>query len=84
MLINQNAGSGGDAMPWYFRKAGIGSWWHATWGGLVGIGVSATARWRLGTAPRYAIYASTATGSEITASHLMWLSRSAQRCGCRA
>jgi tricorn protease len=30
MLINQNAGSGGDAMPWYFRKAGIGK--------LVGIG----------------------------------------------
>ena len=24
MLINQNSGSGGDAMPWYFRKARIG------------------------------------------------------------
>jgi len=27
MIINQFAGSGGDAMPWYFRKAGIGRWW---------------------------------------------------------
>ncbi len=24
MIINQSAGSGGDAMPWYFRKAGPG------------------------------------------------------------
>jgi tricorn protease len=24
MIINEMAGSGGDAMPWYFRKAGIG------------------------------------------------------------
>lgn len=39
MLINQNAGSGGDAMPWYFRKAGIGKLVGTrTWGGLVGIG----------------------------------------------
>ena len=39
MLINQNSGSGGDAMPWYFRKAGIGKLIGTrTWGGLVGIG----------------------------------------------
>lgn len=39
MIINQFAGSGGDAMPWYFRKAGIGPLvGHRTWGGLVGIG----------------------------------------------
>ncbi len=39
MLINQNAGSGGDAMPWYFHKAGIGKLIGTrTWGGLVGIG----------------------------------------------
>ena len=25
MIINQSAGSGGDAMPWYFRKAGLGT-----------------------------------------------------------
>jgi tricorn protease len=38
MIINENAGSGGDAMPWYFRKAGIGRLvGKRTWGGLVGI-----------------------------------------------
>ncbi len=39
MIINQFSGSGGDAMPWYFRKAGIGPLVGVrTWGGLVGIG----------------------------------------------
>jgi tricorn protease len=39
MIINQFAGSGGDAMPWYFRKAGLGPLVGVkTWGGLVGIG----------------------------------------------
>jgi tricorn protease len=39
MIINQYAGSGGDAMPWYFRKANIGPLVGVrTWGGLVGIG----------------------------------------------
>jgi len=39
MITNQFAGSGGDAMPWYFRKAGIGPLvGEKTWGGLVGIG----------------------------------------------
>lgn len=38
MIINESAGSGGDAMPWYFRKAGIGKLVGTkTWGGLVGI-----------------------------------------------
>jgi len=38
MIINESAGSGGDAMPWYFRRAGIGKLVGArTWGGLVGI-----------------------------------------------
>ena len=37
MLINEFAGSGGDAMPWYFRKAGVGRLiGKRTWGGLVG------------------------------------------------
>jgi tricorn protease len=37
MIINQFAGSGGDALPWYFRKAGIGKLvGKRTWGGLVG------------------------------------------------
>jgi tricorn protease len=37
MLVNEMAGSGGDAMPWYFRKAGLGPLvGKRTWGGLVG------------------------------------------------
>ena len=39
MLINQFAGSGGDYMPYMFRRAGIGPLiGKRTWGGLVGIG----------------------------------------------
>jgi tricorn protease len=37
MIINEMAGSGGDAMPWLFRKSGIGPLVGTrTWGGLVG------------------------------------------------
>jgi tricorn protease len=37
MIINEWAGSGGDAMPWYFRRAGAGPLvGKRTWGGLVG------------------------------------------------
>ena len=36
MLINELAGSGGDAMPWYFRKAKVGPLiGKRTWGGLI-------------------------------------------------
>ncbi len=39
MLINQMSGSGGDALPWLFRKAKLGPIvGKRTWGGLVGIG----------------------------------------------
>jgi tricorn protease len=39
MIINEFAGSGGDAMPWYFRQAQLGPLvGKRTWGGLVGIG----------------------------------------------
>ena len=39
MVTNQFSGSGGDALPWYFRKAGLGPLVGVrTWGGLVGIG----------------------------------------------
>lgn len=39
MIVNEMAGSGGDALPWYFRKAGVGPLvGKQTWGGLVGIG----------------------------------------------
>jgi tricorn protease len=38
MLINEDAGSGGDAFPAYFRRAGLGKLiGRRTWGGLVGI-----------------------------------------------
>lgn len=38
MLINSLAGSGGDAFPYYFRKAGVGKLIGTrTWGGLVGL-----------------------------------------------
>ncbi len=58
MIINQSAGSGGDAMPWYFRKAGLGTLVGVrTWGGLVGIGGYPTlVDGGSVTAPRYAIY----------------------------
>src|SRR4029077_5521581 len=37
MLIYEFTGSGGDAMPWYFRRAGVGKLiGKRTWGGLVG------------------------------------------------
>jgi len=43
MLINEFAGSGGDAMPYYFRAAGVGKLiGKTTWGGLVGRAVAPT------------------------------------------
>jgi tricorn protease len=39
MVINEFSGSGGDALPWYFKKSGLGPLVGTrTWGGLVGIG----------------------------------------------
>jgi len=39
MLVNELAGSGGDAFPWFFRREKIGPIVGTrTWGGLVGIG----------------------------------------------
>jgi tricorn protease len=38
MIINETAGSGGDYLPWMFRKLGLGTLvGRRTWGGLVGI-----------------------------------------------
>jgi tricorn protease len=38
MLINGNAGSGGDALPYYFRERGLGPLIGTrTWGGLIGL-----------------------------------------------
>ncbi len=58
MIINESAGSGGDAMPWYFRKAGLGTLVGTrTWGGLVGIGgYPSLLDGGYVTAPRMALY----------------------------
>jgi tricorn protease len=58
MIINEMSGSGGDALPWYFRKAGIGPLiGKRTWGGLVGIGgYPELLDGGFVTAPRAAIY----------------------------
>jgi len=58
MIINEMSGSGGDALPWYFRKTGIGPLVGTrTWGGLVGIGgYPELLDGGLVTAPRAAIY----------------------------
>jgi len=38
MIINEQAGSGGDAMPLFFRRCGLGKLvGKRTWGGLIGI-----------------------------------------------
>jgi tricorn protease len=58
MIINEEAGSGGDALPWYFRKAGIGPLvGKNTWGGLIGIGgYPELLDGGYVTAPRWALY----------------------------
>ena len=58
MIINESAGSGGDAMPWYFRKVGLGTLvGKRTWGGLVGIGgYPPLLDGGSVTAPRFALY----------------------------
>ncbi|MBS0393756.1 MAG: PD40 domain-containing protein [Proteobacteria bacterium] len=58
MLINQMSGSGGDALPWLFRKAGLGPLVGVrTWGGLVGIsGYPPLIDGGTITAPRWALY----------------------------
>ena len=39
MITNEFSGSGGDALPWYFRHVGLGPLiGKRTWGGLIGIG----------------------------------------------
>ena len=38
MITNEFAGSGGDLMPWYFRRFGVGKLvGKRTWGGVVGL-----------------------------------------------
>ncbi len=58
MIVNEFAGSGGDLMPWMFRKTGIGPLiGKRTWGGLVGIyGFPALMDGGRVTAPNLAFY----------------------------
>ncbi len=58
MIINQSAGSGGDAMPWYFHNEHLGTLVGTrTWGGLVGIGgYPVLIDGGRVTAPRFAIF----------------------------
>ena len=58
MVINQMSGSGGDALPWLFRKENVGTLVGVrTWGGLVGIGGYPTLiDGGSITAPRWALY----------------------------
>ena len=58
MLINQYAGSGGDALPWMFKKLGTGPLIGTrTWGGLIGIGGYPSLMDGGGiTAPRWGLY----------------------------
>jgi tricorn protease len=58
MLINEYAGSGGDALPWMFRQQKLGPIVGTrTWGGLIGIGgyPSLIDGGHI-TAPRFALY----------------------------
>lgn len=58
MVINEYAGSGGDAMPWLFREMKVGPLvGKRTWGGLVGIyGFPPLADLGFVTAPNLAFY----------------------------
>jgi len=58
MIINEYAGSGGDAMPLFFRRRGLGKLiGQRTWGGLIGIyNYPALMDGGRVTAPRMAIY----------------------------
>jgi len=61
MIINEYAGSGGDAMPLYFRRRGLGKLvGKRTWGGLVGIyGYPRLLDGGFVTAPRIALFSPT-------------------------
>src|SRR6266498_2142941 len=58
MVINESAGSGGDALPYYFKQRRVGPLVGTrTWGGLVGtLGIPATIDGGGITAPSLAFY----------------------------
>jgi len=58
MIIDETAGSGGDMLPWMFRKFGVGTLvGKRTWGGLVGtLGFPELMDGGMVTAPNLAIW----------------------------
>ena len=68
MIIDETAGSGGDLLPWMFRKLNIGPIvGKRTWGGLVGIlGFPAFIDGGGITAPNLAIWTRRTAGSSRT------------------
>jgi tricorn protease len=71
MLVNELAGSGGDAFPWFFRREKIGPIVGArTWGGLVGISRGIPLRdGGFVTAPEFAFYSTDNGGEWIVENH---------------
>lgn len=71
MIINELAGSGGDAFPWFFRREKIGPIvGKRTWGGLVGIARGIPLRDGGGvTAPEFAFWSPDNNGEWIVENH---------------
>ena len=71
MIVNELAGSGGDAFPWFFRREKIGPIVGTrTWGGLVGIGGGQPLRdGGFVTAPGFAFFSSDNGGEWIVEQH---------------
>ncbi len=71
MIINELAGSGGDAFPWFFKREKIGPIvGMRTWGGLVGIARGIPLRDGGGvTAPEFAFWSTDNGGEWIVENH---------------
>lgn len=71
MIVNELAGSGGDAFPWFFRREKIGPIvGKRTWGGLVGIARIIPLRDGGGvTAPEFAFWSTDNGGEWIVENH---------------
>ena len=71
MIVNELAGSGGDAFPWFFHRERIGPIVGTrTWGGLVGIGNSQPVRdGGFVTAPGFAFWSTDNGGEWIVEQH---------------
>ena len=71
MIVNELAGSGGDAFPWFFRREKIGPIvGKRTWGGLVGISRGIPLRdGGFVTAPEFAFWSTDNGGEWIVENH---------------